>query len=149
MPFDENLMLCDGSADWSKANLVDSDYGTPVSLTRNDGGFAVLDLGVGGGPVNGLAIVLVLTEAGTAADDALTVIVEEATDVAFTVPHELTKFDIAAANKGIIVGNEAPATVVKRVSPTLQYLRIDASCVAGDDFGVVYCYVSPYPFKDL
>ena len=147
--FDANLILCDGSADWSFANLNTSNYGTPTSATRNAGGFAVIDLGDGASPVSGLAVVLILTEAGAAADDALTVIVENSTTVAFTVPHELGKFDILAATKGVILGSEGPATVIMRVTPKLRYLRIDASCVAADDFGTVYCFISPFPFKVL
>lgn len=151
MPFDYSLMLCDGSADWSYANVVTSNYGTPTSTTRNAGGFAVIDLGATGigAAVRGMAVVLILSEAAAATDDALTVIVEQSTTEIFTVPHELGKFDILAATKGVIIGSECPATVVMRVSPTLRYLRIDASCVAADDFGVVYCLLSPYPYKVL
>jgi hypothetical protein len=152
MPFDENLMLCDGSADWTYANLVSSNYGTPTSTTRNDGGFAVLDMGVAniGCDLRGLAIVLILSEAANASDDALTVIIEESGAVAFgSDVHELGKFDIAAATKGIILGSECPATVIMRVSMKERYLRIDASCTSSDDFGVVYCYVSPYPYLKL
>jgi hypothetical protein len=149
--FDENMELCDGSADWSYANLVTSDYGSPVSTTRNDGGFAVIDLGEGGAPVEGLAIALMLTEAAAANDDALTVIIEDCDDYDFSSsqPHELGKFDIAAATKGVILGSECPNTIVMRVTPTRRYLRIDASCVAGDDFGVVKCAISPFPYKNL
>ena len=143
---DDNLVLADGT-EWTYANLVTSNYGTPTSTTRNDGGFAVLDIGEA--PYTGLAIILELTEAGAAADDALTVIVEDCASADFSTsqPHELGKFDIAAATKGVILGNECPATVVMRVTPTRRYLRIDASCNSGDDFGVVYCNVSPFPFK--
>jgi len=149
MAFDANLVLCDGSAGWTYANLVTSNYGTPTSTTRNSGGFAVIDL-LNEGPFGGLAIVLTLTEAGNAADDALTVIVEESDVEAFSSDvHELGKFDIAAATKGIILGNEAPATVILRVTPTRRYLRIDASCNADDDFGTVYCNISPHPINDL
>jgi len=150
MPFDANLVLANDDADWTYANLVTSNYGSPVLTTRNAGGFAVIDLLNEGDP-KGLAIVLVLTEAGAAADDALTVIIEECDDYDFSTsqPHELGKFDIAAATKGIIVGNEAPATVIRRVYPTRRYLRIDASCVADDDFGTVWCLASPYPTKEL
>ena len=151
MVFDANLVLADDTLDWTFASLVTSNYGTPTSTTRNAGGFTVIDLGSAsiGAAVRGLAIVLILTEAAAAADDALTVIVEESTTVAFTVPHELAKFDILAATKGIIIGSEAPCTVIRRVSPTLRYLRIDASCVAADDFKTCWCLVSPYPYKVL
>ena len=151
MPFDANLVLADDTADWTYANLVTSNYGTPTSATRNAGGFAVIDLGAAGigGDVRGLAIVLVLTEAAAAADDALTVIVEESSTVAFTVPHELAKFDILAATKGVIIGSEQPATVIRRVFPTLRFLRIDASNVAADDQKTCWCLASPYPARVL
>jgi hypothetical protein len=152
MPFDANLVLCDGSADWSYANLVSSDYGTPTSTTRNDGGFAVIDLGAAniGSAVSGLAVVLVFKDSANASDDAATVIVEESGAVAFgSDVHELGKFDIAAATKGIILGSEVPATVIMRVVPKERYLRIDASCNSGDDFGTVYALISPYPYKVL
>lgn len=140
MPFDANLILASDAADWTKANLVDQDYGTPTSLTRNDGGFAVLDIRKSG--IHPLTIVLVLTETATS-DDALTVIIEESGVVGFgSDVHELGKFDIAAANKGVILGSEAPATVVRNVVVSKQFLRIDASCVTGDDFGTVWCMVA-------
>jgi hypothetical protein len=150
MPFDANLVLCDGSADWSYANLVTSDYGSPTSTTRNSGGFAVIDL-LNEGPVSGLAVVLVLADSANAADDALTVIVEDCDDSDFSSsqPHELGKLDIAAATKGVILGSECPATVVYRCTPTRRYIRIDASCNLDDDFGTVYALLSPYPFKTL
>jgi len=151
MAFDYNLMFADDTADWTFANVVTSNYGTPTSTTRNAGGFAVLDLGSAGigSPVRGWAVVLCLTEAAAAADDALTVIVEESTTVVFTVPHELAKFDILAATKGVIIGSEQPCTVIRRISPTLRYLRIDASNVADDDQKTVWCLLSPYPYKVL
>lgn len=151
MPFDANIVLADDDADWTYANLVSSDYGTPTSTTRNSGGFAVIDLGGTniGAAASGIAVVLVLTEAAAASDDALTVIVEESSTEIFTVPHELAKFDILAATKGVIIGSETPAAVIRRISPTLRYLRIDASCVSGDDFKTCYCLLSPYPFRGL
>jgi hypothetical protein len=151
MPFDANLVLVDGSADWSYANLVTSSYGTPTSTTRNDGGFAVIDLGSThiGASWKGIAAVLVLTEAADATSDALTCTIEESTSEGFTVPHELAKFDIAAATMGVILGSEVPATVIRRVSPTLRYIRCKATVPSGDDFNTVYCLLSPYPFEYL
>ncbi len=152
MPFDANLVLANLDADWSFANLVSSDYGSPTSVTRNAGGFAVLDLGSAniGGDLRGLAVVLALTEAAIASDDALTVIIEESGVVGFgSDVHELGKMDIAAVTKGIILGSETPAVVIMRVSIRERYLRIDASCVSGDDFGAVWCLLSPYPYKLL
>jgi hypothetical protein len=152
MPFDANLVLANDDGDWTFANLVTSDYGSPTSTTRNAGGFAVLDLGSAniGTAVHGIAIVLIFLDSANASDDALTCIAEESGVEAFTSDvHELGKFDIAAATKGILLGSEIPATIVMRVTPKERYLRIDASCVAADDFGTVWALVSPYPFRLL
>lgn len=152
MPFDANLVLADDTLDWTFANLNTSDYGTPVSTTRNAGGFAILDMGSAdiGSDVRGLAIALVLTETAGAGADALTVIVEESGSSTFASDiHELGKFDIAGATKGIILGSETPATVIMRVVMKERYLRIDASCTSGDDFKTCWCLVSPYPYRRL
>lgn len=150
MPFDANLVLVDGSADWTFANINTSDYGTPISTTRNAGGFAVIDLGAAWDSKEDMAIVLTLPEAAGAAGDALTLIVEESSSATFASDiHELTKFDILAATKGVIIGSEAPATVVRRVNPRLRYLRVDASVTSGDDFGAGQVNISPYPYKYL
>ncbi len=152
MPFDANGVLCDGSVDWTYANVVSSNYGSPTSTTRNAGGFAVIDMGsadIGSDP-RGLAVVLVFTEAANADADAATVIVEESGVEAFTSDvHELGKFDIVAATKGIILGSEVPATVIMRIVMKERYLRIDASLSSADDFGVVYALLSPYPYRVL
>ena len=152
MAFDANLILANDDADWTYANLVSSDYGSPTSTTRNDGGFAVIDLGAAdiGAGVRGLAVVLIFLDSANASDDALTCIVEESGVEDFSSDvHELGKFDIAAATKGVILGSEIPATVIMRVSPRERYLRIDASCNSGDDFGTVWALLSPYPYKVL
>jgi len=153
--FDDSLKLVDGSADWSYTNLHTNGYGQPVLTTRNDGGFAVLDMGDGGSPVSGLSFVMIFTEAAAATSDTLTAIAEECDDYDFSTskPHELAKFDIAAVSKGVILGSEitaalVPIYVIRRVAFTRRYLRISADCAAsGDDFGVVYCYVNPFTFK--
>ena len=151
MPFDANLVLVDGSAAWSFANINTSDYGTPVSTTRNAGGFAIIDLGSAniGVAVSGIAVVLVLM-AAAAAGDELTAIIEESGSSTFASDiHELGKFDILAATKGVILGSECPTVVIIRISPKERYLRIDASVTAGDNFGLSQCLLSPYPFRVL
>ena len=69
MVFDTNLVLADNTADWTYANLVSQDYGTPVLTTRNDGGFAIVDLLTGTGAY-GMAAVLIIDEEGAASTDA-------------------------------------------------------------------------------
>lgn len=151
MTFDANLVLVDGSANWTFANINTSDYGTPVSTTRNAGGFVILDMGSAniGSDRRGLAIVLILPSAN-AAGDALTCIVEESGSATFASDiHELGKFDIAAATKGVILGSETPAVVIMRIVMKERYLRVDASVTADDNFGAAEVLVSPYPYLRL
>jgi len=149
---DANLVLADNTADWSYANLVTSNYGTPTSTTRNSGGFAVIDLlAFSKCPAKGLACVLVLTEAGAAAGDALTVLLQSSTVEAFSDDiHTLANFEVDAdAGTGIIDGDETPCTIIRRFATEQRYIRIDASCTSGDDFGTVYCYIDAHPFYVL
>jgi hypothetical protein len=150
--FDANLILANDDADWTYASLVSSDYGTPTSTTRNDGGFAVIDLGVAeiGSDYRGLACVLIFLDSANANDDALTCILQESSAVAFgSDVSNLIEFDIAAATQGVILGSELPCTVVKRFVATKRYLRIDASCNSGDDFGTVWAMITPHAYKVL
>lgn len=153
MPFDANLILANDDADWTYANLVTATYGAAagnISTTRNDGGFAVIDLGSAniGGPVSGIAAVLVI-DAAVAVGVGLVVTIQESSTEIFTVPHLLAEFDILAATRGTIVAAEAPCTVVRRISPTLRYLRALASCDGSDDWGTCWVLLSPYPYKKL
>lgn len=152
MPFDANLILANDDADWTYANTVSSDYGSPTSTTRNDGGFAVLDLGVAdiGCDMRGLACVLIFLDSAGASDDALTCILQESSAVAFgsDVSH-LVEFDIAAASQGVILGSEIPCTVVRRFVATKRYIRLDVTMNADDNFGTVWAMVTPYPYKVL
>ena len=151
MPFDANLTLVDGSADWTYANIVSSDYGTPVSTTRNAGGFAVIDLlQAGASPGVGLTVVLILSEEAAAADDALTAIVQQCASAAFgSAVSNLADFDLAAVTSGVIVGSETPCTVMRRVAPTMRYIRLEASCASGDDFKAGYCFIIPWGYSRL
>lgn len=152
MPFDANLVLANDDADWTYGNLVTSDYGSPTSTTRNDGGFAVIDLGYAdiGADYRGIAVVLIFLDSANASDDALVVVVQESGVEAFSSDvHVLCEVDIAAATQGTILGSEIPATVVRRVSPLERYIRIDASCASGDDFGTVWALLTPYPHRVL
>ena len=152
MPFDANLVLADNTADWTEANLVGgNDYGSPVSLTRNAGGLVVVDmLAISSTPAIGLSCVLILTEAGAATDDALTVLLQACDALAFdTGVHTLANFEVAGATHGVIVGDEAPVTVIRRFATKKRYIRIDASNVAGDNQGVVWCFIVPWAFDVL
>ena len=146
MPFDANLILCDGSADWSYANLVTNNYGTPTSTTANAGGFVVLD--IKGTAAKGMAAIFVSHEAGNAADDALTLKLQASDNEDFSEEVQtLALFEVDAVTEGIILGNECPCTVIRRFSTTKRYIRVDASCVADDDFGTCYVLLAQWPFN--
>ncbi len=148
MPFDANMVLADDTLDWTFANLVTSNYGSPTSLTRNAGGFAVIDMKETA--ASGLVAVFIADEAGDATDDALTLVLEVSDAVDFTSGVQtLANFEVAGVTHGVILGNEVPVTVMRRFSTTKRYCRVDASCVSGDDFQTCWVLLSPYPFFNL
>jgi len=151
MPFDANLVLCDGSADWTYANINTSDYGTPISTTRNAGGFVVLDLlALGGIGSLGVSIVLILDDTLAGDTDALTLLAQSSDAEAFgSGVHTLAQFDLASATTGIIVGTECPCTVIRRITTVDRYLRVDASVTTGDDFKTGYVFVQPWAYHRL
>ena len=151
MPFDANLVLADVTADWTYANLVTNNYGTPTSTTKNAGGFVVVDLlALSTTPADGLACIFVADEAGAADDDALTLVLQGCDDVAFANGvQNLAQFDILGATAGVILGSECPCTVIRRFSTRLRYIRVDASCVAADNFHTCQVLLAHYPFYTL
>ena len=149
MVFDTNLVLADNTADWTFANLVSQDYGTPVLTTRNDGGFAIVDLLTGTGAY-GMAAVLIIDEEGAASTDALTVLLQASDSDTFASGIQtLANFEVAGVSHGVILGNECPCTVIRRFATTKRYVRIDASCTSADDFHTVWCLLAPWPFNIL
>lgn len=154
MPFDANLELCDGSYDWSYANLVTSGYGHPHSTNRV-GGFAVIDiLDISTTAAVGMSAIFICDEAGEAEGDALTLVIQGSNLVTFvqsaTNPvHTLATFEIGGASAGVILGNEVPATVVRRFHTTLQYIRAYAVVTTEDDFHTCYVLLAPWPFHVL
>ncbi len=155
MPFDANLVLADTTLDWTFNNIVTSDYGTPVLTTRNDGGFAVIDLlAVSTTSVKGMACVLVIDETAAASDDALTVLLQASDEVTFDtgagdIVRTLANFEVAGLTHGVILGSECPVTVIRRFATTLRYIRVDASCVSGDNFKTCQVLLAPWPFNVL
>jgi len=151
MVFDANLVLADATADWTYANLVTNDYGTPTSTTRNAGGFVVVDLlALSTTPADGLACIFVADEAGAANDDALTLVLQACDSVLFANGVQtLANFEVAGVTHGVILGNECPCTVIRRFSTRLRYIRVDASCVAGDNFHTCQVLLAHYPFHTL
>ncbi|MFA5384147.1 MAG: hypothetical protein WC364_05710 [Eubacteriales bacterium] len=151
MPFDANLVLADNTADWTYANLVTSNYGTPTSTTRNAGGFAVIDmLAFSTTAAKGLSVILIIDEAGAAADDALTLLLQASDSLTFANGVQtLANFEVNAATHGIILGNECPCTVVRRFATQKRYIRVDASCVADDNFHTCHVLLAPWTFNVL
>ncbi len=151
MPFDANLVLADITADWTYANLVSQNYGTPTTTTRNSGGFVVIDLlALSGTPAKGLAAVFVCDEAGNATDDALTLVLQASDQSDFSSGVQtLANFEVAGVSHGVILGNEVPCTVIRRFATNKRYIRVDASCVSGDDFHTCQVLLAPWPFHVL
>lgn len=151
MPFDANLVLCDGSSDWSYANLVTAGYGHPHATTRV-GGFVVVDIKtLSTTAARGLSAVFMCDEAGAVATDALTLVIQGSDDVDFVADsandvQTLCTFDIGGVAAGVILGNEVPATVIRRFHTHLRYIRAYATCVQGDDFHTCYVLLAPWPF---
>ena len=143
--FDNNLVLLDGTVTYNPTN------DTPATSTTRDAatGAVVLDLGVGGTPASGLSAVLILPAADADAD-ILTAFIEVSDVAAFTSDvHEVGKFDIAAATKGVILGSECPATVILRFATKERYVRLNGTVTAGDDFNLAKCFLTPYAFHVL
>ncbi len=154
MPFDANLVLCDGSYDWSYANLVTAGYGHPHSTTRV-GGFVVVDmLALSTTSAKGLSAIFLADQAGLAVGDALTLTIQGSNDVDFVADaankvHTLATFDVGGVTAGVILGNETPCTVVRRFNTTLRYIRAYAVCTANDNFYTCYVMLAPWPFNVL
>jgi len=151
MPFDANLVLADTTADWTYANLVTSNYGTPTSTTRNAGGFVVVDMkAFSGTAAKGMSAVFISDEAGAAVTDALTLLLQASDQSDFSSGVQtLANFEVAGVTHGIILGNECPCTVVRRFATTKRYVRVDASCVEDDDFHTCHVLLAPWPFNIL
>ena len=150
--FDAKLILIDGTVD-----LTGNDD-TPAISTVYDGSFgsAVIDLGEGGTPSNGLAAVLILPTAAVASS-TLTGFIESSnsenmTNVTSGIS-ELGKFGVASTSKGIIVATEVtsstvPVIVVMRVTTEKRYIRANLSVNTTDSYNFygVKVYLTPFPF---
>jgi len=153
--FDYNMILIDGTI-----NLTGNTDTPAVSTTRDATyGSAVIDLGPGGTPVDGLAAVLILPTAAVTSS-TLTGFIESSDSVDMTSAtsdvHELGKFDVAAATKGIIIAAEVVATtipviVVMRISTFKRYVRANLTVNGTTEYNFykVKCYLSPFPFHIL
>lgn len=153
MPFDENLVLINGTVHILHA--TDATHVPAVSTTRLDAsGAAVIDIKETG--IMGLAAVLVLPVAASGTTDFITCTIQASDEEAFgNVTYklqEVVKFDILAATLGVILSSECPATVIRRFTTTKRYVRAVIAPTVGNgdaDFGHVQVLLSPYPFKVL
>lgn len=151
--FDANLILIDGTVD------VDSDtaasFVAATSTTRAAAtGAAVIDIGAGGTPANGLSVVLIIP-ALTTSTDYLTATVQASDAVAFgSDVHEVAKFDVAAVTLGRILSSECTAglVVIQKFDTAKRYIRavITPTKGTGDgSFSYVKIYLTPYAFRVL
>ena len=153
MPFDANLVLADSTLDWTKANI--DNYGAVVDTNRNTGGFVVIDmLELGGTAARGMAAILI-ADSGDAGDtDALTVIIQSSNQLDYVVDSENdvrteATFDILGTAPGVIVGTEAPFTVVRRFATNQRYIRAKVTLTDADDFKTCWVLLAPWPFITL
>lgn len=145
--FDYNMILLDGSVDLNAGTDT-----APTSTTRDSStGAVVIDLGVGGTPMGGLVAVLIVPDDANGSTDTLTAFIEASDVVAFSSDvHELGKFDVAAASKGVILGSEVPCVAYVHFATDKRYIRLNPTVGASpDDFGEVKCFLTPFPFPKL
>ncbi len=151
MPFDANLVLADGTTDWTYANLVTAGYGHPHSTT-SVGGLVVIDqLAFSTTAAAGMSAIFMCDEAGAATDDALVLVIQGSDDVDFVADatndvQTLATFDIGGITAGTILGNEVPSTVIRRFHTRLRYIRAYATCAVDDDFHTCHVLLAPWPF---
>ena len=149
---DADLVLIDGTI-----NLTGNTDTPAVSTTRDETfGSAVIDLGTGGTPADGLVAVLILPTAAIASS-TLTGFIEVSDSEDMTAEtndvHEMGKFDIAAEDKGIITASEVTSATVPlfpwiRFATKKRYVRANLT-VNGTtqySFYLVKCYLTPYLF---
>ena len=151
--FDYNLMLIDGTID------VDSDtaatFVAATSTTRSaTTGAAVIDIGTGGTPANGLSVVLIIP-ALTSSTDYLTATLQSSDVVAFTSDvHTMAAFDVAAATTGRILASECTSglVVIRRFATKKRYIRVSLTPTKGTgdgSFSTLKAYLSPEAFNVL
>ena len=146
--FDYKLILMDGSV------VTTTTTDTPaISTTRSSTtGAAVIDLGAGGTPAEGLTAVLMCPDNLAAGADAYTLTAYlQASDTedmsAATDIERLGSFGVANATTGVILGSETPCTATVRFATKKRYIRVNAT--VSNDFGYIKVYIEPYAFKKL
>jgi len=153
--FDAELVLIDGTINLT-GNTDTPATSTTVNATY---GCAVVDIGAGGTPADGLVAVLMLPTAAVALS-TLTGFIEasDTEDMTATTTGitELGKFGIANATKGIIVATEVtaakvPIFVILRFSTDKRYIRANLTVNGTTEYNFykVKCYLEPYAFRTM
>lgn len=138
MPFDSNLTFHDGTAITATV--------TPTATTRTSGS-AVLDVGTGGLPADGMSVVMIVQNDLAEASDTLQVTIQRCSTVDGTYV-EVARFPLLTKGTGM------PGTYIIRCGSHQRYLRALLTCVdndGGSDFTVsgVYIYLVPHAFERL
>ena len=147
--FDADLILLDGTI-----SLLDSLDTPAISLTRDAStGAAVIDIGAGGTPADGLTAVLILPTNATSGDtvDAYMEAADHV-DMTGTTPdvERVGTFGVANAVQGEILGSETPCNAFVKFQTKKRYVRLNLTVGAGDTgVGAAKCYLTPYAFPRL
>lgn len=150
MPFDANLVLADTTLDWTQTNIDAG--GIPTDTTRNDQGFAVIDLlPLSGTSAKGMAVIFVAAVTANDSGDRLTLFIEASDDMDFSTNKEtLCSFAVDGANgSGVLDGDETPCTIVRRIQTMKRYIRANAAVAASDDFHTCQVLLAPWPFHTI
>lgn len=146
--FDYNLMLMDGSV------VTTTALDTPAISTTRDAttGAAVIDIGAGGTPADGLVAVLFCSTLAVGAAAYTLTAYLQASDTAdmtgtTTGIDRLGSFGVANATTGVILGSETPCVAMVRFATKKRYIRINAT--VSNDFGYLTCLLIPWPFNVL
>jgi len=155
MPFDNSLILIDGTKTYTAATAASFVAATSTTRESTNTGAAVIDLqGTG---VYGLAAVLIIPVLASATD-YLTMLLEGSEEADFGESAYYNKtlvvFNQAGVTDGRILASECTAglVVVQRFSTDLRYVRVNGTPTAVGStgtFGALQVLLSPYPFLDL
>ena len=156
MPFDENLVLIDGTIDMDADTAATFAVATStVRVTAS--GAAVIDLGAAGTGPRGLAAVLIIPEL-TSSTDYLTAVLQGSDEEDFANAalylRELGKFQGLGVSSGVILASECTAGLVDivRFVTDKRYVRaylIPTKVGGTGSFSYTKVLLSPYPYLDL
>ncbi len=151
--FDADLICIDGTIDVDSDTAATFVAATAVARSGTTGA-AVIDIGAGGTPADGIVAVLIIP-ALTSTSDYLTATVQTSDAVGFgSDVHEVVKFDVAAVTLGRILASECGSilTVVARFATDKRYVRAVVTPTKGTgdgSFSTLKVYLEPTAFKVL